>query len=261
MKNKKSKNIGTKIIFVLSCTVFIICVILVIKMYTSGSSNREEFSATTKVATVETKQDASETTTLPDNPIDFKKLKKTNKDIYAWIDVPGTKVNYAVVQSSGKKDDLFYLEHNIYGNYEFSGSIFSQRQNSKDFSDPVTVLYGHNMKNGTMFNTLHKFESKDFFKKHSKVYIYTPKRILEYTIVSAYSFDDRHILNTYDFSKAKDLKSYIKTITNPSSKNKNVREDLTVTKNDNILTLSTCTSTDSERYLVQSILTKITDTK
>ena len=74
----------------------------------------------------------------------FKKLKKTNKDIYAWIDVPGTKVNYAVVQSSGKKDDLFYLEHNIYGNYEFSGSIFSQRQNSKNFSDPVTVLYGHN---------------------------------------------------------------------------------------------------------------------
>ena len=70
MKNKKSKNIGTKIIFVLSCTVFIICVILVIKMYTSGSSNREEFSATTKVATVKTKQDASETTTLPDNPID-----------------------------------------------------------------------------------------------------------------------------------------------------------------------------------------------
>lgn len=184
MKNKKSKNIGAKIIFVLSCTVFIICVILVIKMYTSGSSNREEFSATTKVATVKTKQDASETTTLPDNPIDFKKLKKTNKDIYAWIDVPGTKVNYAVVQSSGKKDDLFYLEHNIYGNYEFSGSIFSQRQNSKDFSDPVTVLYGHNMKNGTMFNTLHKFENKDFFKKHSKVYIYTPKRILEYTILS-----------------------------------------------------------------------------
>lgn len=85
MKNKKSKNIGTKIIFVLSCTVFIICVILVIKMYTSGSSNREEFSATTKVATVETKQDASETTTLPDNPIDFKKLKKTNKDIYAGL--------------------------------------------------------------------------------------------------------------------------------------------------------------------------------
>ena len=112
-----------------------------------------------------------------------------------------------------------------------------------------------------MFNTLHKFENKDFFKKHSKVYIYTPKRILEYTIVSAYSFDNRHILNSYDFSKAKDLKSYIKTITNPSSKNKNVREDLTVTKNDNILTLSTCTSTDSERYLVQSILTKITDTK
>lgn len=261
MKNKKSKNIGTKIIFVLSCTVFIICVILVIKMYTSGSSNREEFSATTKVATVKTKQDASETTTLPDNPIDFKKLKKTNKDIYAWIDVPGTKVNYAVVQSSGKKDNLFYLEHNIYGNYEFSGSIFSQRQNSKNFSDPVTVLYGHNMKNGTMFNTLHKFENKDFFKKHSKVYIYTPKRILEYTIVSAYSFDNRHILNSYDFSKAKDLKSYIKTITNPSSKNKNVREDLTVTKNDNILTLSTCASTDSERYLVQSILTKITDTK
>lgn len=254
MKNRK--NTVSKITFILSCVVFIICVILLIKIYTSGSSNRDDFSNTTQSTTV-----VQETTSLADNPINFKKLKKTNKDVYAWIEIPGTKVDYAIAQSSGKKDDLFYLDHNIYGEYEFSGTIFSQKQNSKNFDDPVTVLYGHNMKNGTMFNTLHKFEDADFFKKHKTIYIYTPGHILEYTIVSAYVFDDRHILNTYNFANTKDLKAYIKTIKNPRTMEKNVRKNFKIKNSDRILTLSTCTSSDSQRYLVQGVLTNDTVTK
>lgn len=247
MNNKK--RVFYRIMFCISLVVFIICAIYLIKIFTSGSSDRDDFSNTTHETSV-----AEETTVLPDNPINFKKLQNENKDIYAWIEIPDTKINYAILQSSSKKDDLFYLDHNMYGEYEFSGSIFSQKQNSKDFSDPVTVLYGHNMINGSMFNNLHKFKDADFFKKHKTMYVYTPGHILEYEIVSAYIFDDRHILNTYNFSDKKELKSYIETITDPRSLVKNVRKDLKITTKDKILTLSTCTSSDSQRYLVQGVL-------
>lgn len=254
---KKKNTLIYKILFTISCIVFVVCAVCLIKIYTSGRSNRDEFSNTTQatVANVE------ETTELPDNPIDFNKLQKKNSDIYAWIEIPGTKIDYAVLQSTSNNNDLFYLDHNMYGEYEFSGAIFSQSQNSLNFDDPVTVLYGHNMKNGSMFNNLHKFKDEKFFKKNNTIYIYTPGHILEYEIVAAYIFDDRHILNTYNFSDKKDIKAYIKTIKNPHSLVKNVKEDLKISTSDKILTLSTCTSSDTQRYLVQGVLINDTLTK
>ena len=246
------KKVIYKIIFAVSCTVFIICTLLLIKMYLPENSHREEY--TNSVSDVSN-------TTLPNNPINFNKLQSINQDVYAWIKIPGTQIDYAVVQASSDKDDSFYLNRDINGNYKFAGMIFSQRKNSLDFSDPVTVLYGHNMKNGSMFNNLHKFEDKDFFDKHDTIYIYTPGHIYKYTIVSAYVYDDRHILNTFDFSNKKDRKEYINSVTNPHSFISNVRDNISVTENDKILTLSTCTSNDSQRYLVQGVFTNDTITE
>jgi sortase B len=227
-------------------------------MFLPENSNMDEYKNTTQsVSSTTPSGDDIETTDviLPDNPINFKKLRKTNKDVYAWIKIPDTNIDYAVVQASKHESDLFYLDHNINKNYEFAGMIFSQKANSKNFSDPVTVLYGHNMINGSMFADLHKFKDIKFFKKHSEFYIYTPGHIYTYTIVSSYMYDDRHILNTFNFSKKKDLKKYIKSITNPHSIMSNVREDVKVSTDDKIVTLSTCTATDSQRYLVQGVLT------
>lgn len=217
-------------------------------MYLPENSNMEEYKNDTSAET-------QITSSLPENPINFDKLKATNEDVYAWINIPDTNIDYAVVQSSADKDDLFYLDHNIDGNYEFAGMIFSQKHNSLDFTDPVTVLYGHNMKNGSMFSDLHKFENTDFFNEHDSIYIYTPGHIFTYTVVSAYVYDDRHILNTFDFSKKKDLKEYINSLTEPHAMVCNVRDNISVSVNDRILTLSTCTSNDSQRYLVQGVLT------
>lgn len=246
------KNTIYKIIFGISSVIFIICALLLIKMYIPETPNKEQYTN----APVEGTGNV-----LPANPINFKKLKKINPDVYAWIKIPDTNINYEVVQSPDDKDDLFYMNHDINGNYKFEGMIFSQRKNSLNFSDPVTVLYGHNMKNGSMFNHLHKFEDKDFFDKHKAIYIYTPGHIYEYTIVSAYVYDNRHILNTFDFSKKKDLKEYINSLTNPHSFISNAREDVSVTTTDKILTLSTCTSNDTQRYLVQGVLTNDTITQ
>lgn len=189
-----------------------------------------------------------------ENPFDFTDLQEKNPDIYAWIYIPNTKVNYPVCKSS--YSDNYYLDHDIYKNYSFSGAIYSQECNGRDFSDPVTVLYGHNMADGSMFHHLHKFEDKNFFDKNRYIYVYTEDRKLTYEIVSAFIYDSRHIMNTFDFTKESDIKEYFDTVTNPRSLTKNVVDHYQLTTSDKVLTLSTCVNYGRGRYLVQGALIK-----
>lgn len=197
---------------------------------------------------------------LPDNPIDFAALKEQNPDVYAWIKVPGTKVDYPVLRSNDKPED-FYLNHNIKQKYEFAGCIYSQMLNSDDFNDPNTILYGHNMNNGSMFASLHNFRKASFFDENKYIYIYTPGHILTYTIYSAYRYDNRHILYSFDFNDKEVFADYLKMTQNPKSTIVNVRKDIEVTADDRIITLSTCITNDNYRYLVQGVLTDDQPTK
>ena len=189
--------------------------------------------------------------------IDWHKLQEKNNDVYSWIYVPGTRIDHVVVQPDKGESDLYYIDKNLDKNYEFAGTIFSERHNKKDYSDPVTVLYGHNMLNGGMFATLHKFKNHKFFKKHKRMYVYQPHRKLTYKIYSAYTYDDRHIMNSFDFSDPKILKKYQKSTLKPKALDKNVRKKTVLNQNSKILTLSTCTNGASNtRYLVQGVLIK-----
>ena len=117
---------------------------------------------------------------IPEKNLDWDVLRETNKDIYAWIYIPETNVDYPVLQS--ETDDEYYLMHNLDGSYGYPGCIFTQLLNSKDFTDYNTVLYGHNMKNGTMFRTLHYYQNEEFFYNNPYIYIYTENGVLVYEI-------------------------------------------------------------------------------
>ncbi len=199
-------------------------------------------------------------TELPPNPIDFTALQAQNPDVYAWIQVPGTRVDYPVLRSNDKPED-YYLNHNINEKYEFAGCIYSQMLNSDDFSDPNTILYGHNMNNGSMFASLHNFRKASFFKEHQYIYIYTPGRILTYTIYAAYRYDNRHILYSFNFKDKQVFADYLAMTKNPKSTIVNVRDEVEVTADDRIITLSTCITNDNYRYLVQGVLTNVQPTK
>lgn len=93
--------------------------------------------------------------------IDFAELSSINPDIYAWIRIPDTQIDYPVLQR--EENDTYYLRHNSSGRYAFAGSIYTEEANSRDFKDPMTVLYGHNMRDGSMFQNLHFFEDETFF--------------------------------------------------------------------------------------------------
>ena len=216
----------------------------------------QQQASTPEPATPEQVQPAQPEDDRVQNPINFAELKEQNPEVYAWIYVPGTDVNLPVVQST--TDDNFYLNHNIDGDYAVEGAIYSQSMNAADFSDPVTVLYGHNLVNGSMFSTLHYFENEDFFAQHDTMYIYTIGHILTYKVVSAYQYDDRHILNSFDFSDPSVVRTYFDYVMAPNSLVENVRQGVTLQTTDKIVQLSTCTDTVNHtdtRYLVTGVLT------
>lgn len=186
--------------------------------------------------------------------LDFEKLRDINTDIYAWIYIPGTNVDYPVAQSIEYRDDSFYLNHNIYREYQFSGTIYSELKNRLDFSDPVTVLYGHNMLNGSMFATLHYFSDKDFFDKHTTCFVQTRDKLCTYLIYAAYVYDDRHILNSFNFADEDVRVDYFNSTLNPRTYSGFVREGVELDKDSRIITLSTCIGADKTRYLVQGVL-------
>ncbi len=191
---------------------------------------------------------------LADNPIDFAGLQELNRDIYAWIYIPNTGIDLPVFQASADKDDNYYMSRNVKGEYEFKGSIYSQRLNEKDFKDPVTVLYGHHMLDDSMFSNLHYFMDRQFFEENEYFYIYTPGHILTYRIVSAHEYDERHILNSFDFKQERPFRDYLDYIMAPRTMVANVRQSVVLTTADRIVTLSTCTAGGNARYLVQGVL-------
>ena len=189
----------------------------------------------------------------PANPIDFPSLKAEHPDIYAWVTIPDTGVNHPIVQSA--TDDNYYLYHDLDGNYTIYGSVFTQSMNATDFSDPVTIVYGHHTDNGTMFSDLRNFTDKDYFDAHEEMYIYTPGHILTYRIISAYEYDNRHIMNSFDFSDPQVRQDYFASVLSPTSMRVNVREGATLSVDDKIVQLSTCVEGNSaSRYIVTGVL-------
>lgn len=193
-------------------------------------------------------------------PVDFEGLWETNKDVYAWITIPGTEIDYPILQH--ETDNTYYLNYNIDGSYGYPGCIYTENMNSKDFTDNNTVIYGHNMKNGTMFAGLHKYEDKTFFEENQKILIYTPEEELNYTIFAAYIYDDRHLLYSFDFDQEEVYAAYLEEIKNMRSMNAQIREDVEVTSQDKIITLVTCIGNQPEkRLLVQAVLEKEAETE
>ena len=199
-------------------------------------------------------QEKSQQTNLSaDLPVNIAEIQKEMPDVYGWIEIPGTKVNYPVVQR--EDDNLYYLDRTPEGSSNIEGSIFSEDYNRRDFTDPVTVLYGHNMKNGDMFGELHLFEDKSFFDANRDLYIYLKDRKLTYRIFAAVLFDNRHIMQSYDFSSEDSFLLFIREIMSIRNMRSNVDGDISILPTDKILTLSTCHGMGSDyRYLVLGVL-------
>lgn len=186
-------------------------------------------------------------------PIDFTALQIQNPDVYAWIQIPGTNVDYPILQSA--TDDSYYLDHTIDGIEGYPGSIYTESINSKEFTDFNTVIYGHDMKDGSMFKHLHKYEDMSFLLEHPEVIIYTPEHKYVYQIFAAVEYSDRHVMHSFDFSTDQGKQNFLDSIYNVTSMTKNIRDDVTVGVEDKILTMATCIGgKPDKRFLVEAVL-------
>lgn len=190
---------------------------------------------------------------IPDKNLDWDLMKETNQDIYAWIYIPGTNVDYPVVQHPD--DNSYYLDHNLDGSGGYPGCIFTENYNTKDFKDKNTVIYGHDMNDRTMFDTLHDYEDEAFFQENRYAYIYLPEEVLVYDIFAAYEASAEHILSSHNFINDVRYQEYLDGVFQMRSMGAHFREGVEVGVQNHIITLSTCIDLKPDnRYLVQGVL-------
>ena len=259
-KTKKKGDLLLTLVLIIAIAVFCYAAFNLFHIYTEYKKGTDEYNHIEQMAVTDRAPDAQEVAgpeAQPKAPInvDFASLKSVNPDVVGWIYVEALNhISYPIVQG---KDNETYLHQTYEGNYNFAGTLFIDYENSSDFNDCNTLVYGHNMKNQSMFQNLHLFRDKDFFDSHPDVYIYTPEGVLKYTVFASYTYDDRHIMNSFDFKDKKVFEKYLDDIFNVRAMDANIRSDVSVTSDDHIITLETCVGGQTQsRYLVQAVLNR-----
>lgn len=184
----------------------------------------------------------------PDVEIDFAQLKKVNSDVIGWIYVPNTEISYPLVMGD---DNQYYVNYTYNHANLSSGSIFADYRNSSDLTDQNTIIYGHNMKNGSMFGNLKKMGGQEYYEKHKYVYIYTESGVNKYKIYSAYTTTTSSSAYTYSFSSESAFQNFLNYTVRYSA----ITAEITPTVEDTVITLSTCTSASNDgRFVVHAVL-------
>ncbi|EET58397.1 sortase, SrtB family [Marvinbryantia formatexigens DSM 14469] len=179
-----------------------------------------------------------------ENPIDFDSLLAINGDIIGWLEMEALDITYPIVQG---EDNEYYLHRTFRNQENFAGSIFLDYVNNPDFYNRNSIVYGHNMKNGSMFGTLKQYGEQETYDKSPYFWIYTPDKIYKYEIfacgvVGAYSDCYKTV-----FSGEEDFMNFI----NLAKSQSYIDTGVDVKYGDTVVTLSTCTGDSETRFIVQ----------
>ena len=251
-KKKKKSDVLLTIALIVAIAVFCYAAFNLYHIYTEYKIGTDEYNQIEEMAVTERDADSGEAAgpnaqLKPPIEVDFDKLKSVNEDVVGWIYVDALPdISYPIVKG---KDNQTYLHQTYEKNYNFAGTIFVDYENSGDFSDCNTLVYGHNMKNGSMFGHLKKFREDDRLYKQDKYFwILTPERNYRYEIISAYTTGVNSDTYTLFKGPGEEFEKYLETIKGYSEIQ---TDDTDLTIKDKIVTLSTCTGNESTRFVVQ----------
>ena len=251
-KKKKKSDVLLTIALIAAIVVFCYAAFNLYHIYTEYKKGTDEYNQIEEMAVTERDADSAEVAgpnaqLKPPIEVDFDKLKSVNEDVVGWIYVDALPdISYPIVKG---KDNQTYLHQTYEKNYNFAGTIFVDYENSGDFSDCNTLVYGHNMKNGSMFGHLKKFREDDKLYKLDKYFwILTPERNYRYEIISAYTTGVNSDTYTLFKGPGEEFEKYLETIKGYSEIQ---TDDTDLTIKDKIVTLSTCTGNESTRFVVQ----------
>jgi len=220
MEDKKKGGLFTprNIIMGILLLVMIISGICVIREQLEARRQREEqerlaalAAQTTEapVIEIETETESEEETEPPYvSPIDFEALWKENPDTVAWITVPDTRIDYPIVYDG--EDNETYLHKDFNGNDSVYGTIYLDSDSEPDFSGWNNPIYGHHMKDGSMFKDVTKFKDEEYFKAHQYFEIYTPERTIHLKALSCYYADASGIVRKTRFTSQESFDQWVK---------------------------------------------------
>lgn len=243
------KKIITNMILLVAIIVFCISAYQLVSIYLEYRAGDVEYEEIAEEAVVEKevdREEAEETERVLE--VDFDKLLTMNSDTAAWIDFEEPDISYPVVYGV---DNEKYLTTTFEGNQNASGALFIDYQNERDMTDKNTFIYGHNMKNGSMFGRLRKYKDENFFKEHPYFNIYTPDgKKTKYEIFSVCIVEDATETYRKQYADDADYQNYIDYIRGLSLHGSDVKVDET----SRIVTLSTCTNvTDTQRLVLHAV--------
>ena len=245
------KKVIKIILLVICLCVFIFSAYNIYKYLSEENANKKLNNELMEKAIIETPNDNNDNTQENEDilpiSVDFSVLKQENEDIVGWLYLEDSPINYPVVQSN---DNDYYLRRLVNGEYNIAGSLFMDYRNDSNLEDNNTIIYGHNMKNNTMFGSLQEYKNQDYYDNHRVMYYFTPEKNYIIELFTGYTISvdsDIYDLSVIDSSKLEELIS-----------KSDFESNTKVTEEDKIITLSTCAyEYDGARYVVMGVLKEI----
>lgn len=236
----------------LTSFIFLIILLVILKISISkvnqwNKNNKENENIQEKLKETAIIQENNNEDDSKDYKVNFESLKNINSDTIGWLEVPGTNINYSVVHTNNND---YYLTHNFYKNYNKSGWIFVDESNKLDGNDKNTVIYGHNVRDNSMFGSLKKVITPEWYdnEENYKIKLITENEEKIYKVFSVYQIEAEDYYIQTEFDSNKQFEQFIETLQKRSIKNFNEK----VTTENQILTLSTCANNNKYRIVLHA---------
>lgn len=249
-KNKKYKKaILNLILYIILLSILIYSGIKIFKWYKDKTNNNKMVEQIKSTVIVEEKNE--DENNKEEYTVDFSKLKKQNNEAIAWLKVNNTNIEYPVVKGT---NNSFYLNHSFDKSNNSAGWIFADYRNKFDNTDKNIVIYGHNMRDGSMFGSMLNILNAKWHEneENTNITLYTENEKCIYKVFSVYKIKNEDYYIKTEFKDDNEFEGFIKNLKKRSIKDFNVD----VSKDDNILTLSTCANNNKYRVVLHSIKEK-----
>lgn len=249
-KNKKYKKaILNLILYIILLSILIYSGIKIFKWYKDKTNNNKMVEQIKSTVIVEEKNE--DENNKEEYTVDFSKLKKQNNEAIAWLKVNNTNIEYPVVKGT---NNSFYLNHSFDKSNNSAGWIFADYRNKFDNTDKNIVIYGHNMRDGSMFGSMLNILNAKWYEneENTNIILYTENEKCIYKVFSVYKIKNEDYYIKTEFKNDNEFEGFIKNLKKRSIKDFNVD----VSKDDNILTLSTCANNNKYRVVLHAIKEK-----
>ncbi len=248
-RNKKYKEaILNLILYIILLSILIYSGIKIFKWYKDKTNNNKIVEQIKSTVIVEGKNEGEN---KEEYTVNFNKLKEQNNETIAWLKVSNTNVEYPVVKGT---NNSFYLNHSFDKSNNSAGWIFADYRNKFDNTDKNIIIYGHNMRDSSMFGSMKNILNSDWYEneKNTDITLYTENEKCIYKVFSIYKIENEDYYIKTEFKNDNEFEKFIKTLKKRSIKDFSVD----VSKDDDILTLSTCANNNKYRIVLHAIKEK-----